>query len=94
MILFNLNTKYIQIDINDGIITPTIMKPLYIIGTVEKSETIICSIYLEINSELETQCKHSFCNTFIAKWRNTNNMTCQLCRQSMENGFKIIKNLF
>ena len=80
-------------DINDGIITPTIMNKLYIIGTVEKSETIICSICLEINSEIETQCKHPFCKKCIVKWINTNKISCPICRQSFENGFNQIKKL-
>jgi len=46
---------------NDRIITPTIIKVLKIIGSVEKSEHILFTICKETNSEIETKCKHSFC---------------------------------
>ena len=89
--LVQLKPDIYSIDINGRIITPTIMKSLYITGTVQKSENIICSICLEINSEIETQFKHLFCKKCIAKWINISKMSCPICRQSMENGFNVLK---
>jgi hypothetical protein len=72
-------------------ITPTIKIPLKITAAVEKNEHDICCICYDY-CEIETQCKHSFCNTCIAKWINISKISCPICRQSMENGFNIIIN--
>jgi hypothetical protein len=72
-------------------VIPTIKIPIKVVAIVQKNEHDICCICYDY-CEIETQCKHSFCNTCIAKWINTNNITCPICRQSMENGFNIIIN--
>jgi hypothetical protein len=82
----------IDVNLDTGLITPIIMKPLKIIATIEKSENDICSIcFVETSTtEVETQCNHQFHKKCIAMWINTNKMSCPICRQSMENGFNII----
>ena len=67
-----------------------IRNALNIVGIVEKSENIICSICSEIPAEIETPCKHSFCKNCISKWIEMGKMICPYCRQSMENKFNQI----
>ena len=91
--LIQLKPDIYSIELNCGIITPTIMKLLNITGIVERSEHILCTICTETNSDIETMCKHSFCKGCIVKWRNKNKNTCPYCRQSMGNEFNKIQYL-
>jgi hypothetical protein len=91
--LVQLKPDIYSIELNYGKIIPTIMNGLNIIGTVEKSEHILCSICIETNSEIETKCKHSFCKGCIVKWINKKKNTCPYCRQLMGNDFNKIQYL-
>jgi hypothetical protein len=89
--LVQLNPDIYSIEVNDEIITPIIKKQLNIVGIIEKRETSICSICSEIQAEIETPCKHSFCKKCITIWIEMGKMICPYCRQSMGNEFNKIQ---
>ena len=63
-----------------------------IIQTLNKSNTIlykeqldICPICCETVCNLQTSCNHTFCESCIQTWFNSNYKTCPYCRNCLSN---------
>ena len=79
--------KFVIVSDNGSIV---VFKKKY---TLHKSNTIIhkdhleiCSICSDTQCNLQTYCNHTFCESCIQKWMNSNkNKTCPYCRSRLKN---------